>query len=83
TTIGASNVTFQDISSSGGSATGIILNTTGSSGGLHVTGSGATVGIGGGGVIANKTGADGSTNNGVGIYLNNTSGVQLNGLQMN
>ena len=31
----------------------------------------------------NKTGADGSTTQGTGIYLNNTKDVQLNGLQMN
>ncbi|WP_189523068.1 hypothetical protein [Mesorhizobium sp. M8A.F.Ca.ET.213.01.1.1] len=83
TTIGASDLTFQRISSSGGSATGIILDTTGALGGLHVTGNGATVGASGGGVISSKTGADGSTAQGVGIYLNGTTDVQLNGLQMN
>src|SRR5262249_40189058 len=41
TNIGAGNITFQSISSSGGSATGIILDTTGSAGGLNVTGDGA------------------------------------------
>lgn len=83
TTVGASDLTFQRISSSGGSATGIILDTTGALGGLHVTGNGATVGASGGGVISSKTGADGSTAQGVGIYLNGTTDVQLNGLQMN
>jgi hypothetical protein len=83
TTIGSSHVTFQSISSNGGTATGIILDNTGTSGGLHVTGNGTNVGASGGGVIANKTGADGSTTSGIGIYLNNTSDVQLNGMQLN
>jgi hypothetical protein len=86
TTIGANDVTFQSISSgtaSNSSATGIILDTTGSLGGLHVTGNGANVGATGGGVIQHKTGADGTTSTGVGIYLNNTSDVQLNGMQLN
>jgi hypothetical protein len=75
TTIGSGNLTFQSISSSGGSADGIILDTTGSLGGLHVTGTGTTAGSGG--TIASKTGSDGSTSQGTGIYLNNTNGVQL------
>ena len=86
TTIGTGNVTFQDISSgsaSNSAADGIILDTTGSSGGLHVTGNGANVGASGGGVIQHKTGADGSTTQGTGIYLNSTSDVQLNGMQLN
>ncbi|RUZ20086.1 hypothetical protein [Mesorhizobium sp. M7A.F.Ca.CA.001.09.1.1] len=86
TQIGSGNVTFRDITSNGGSANGIILSNTGTAagnGGLHVTGNGANVGATGGGVIANKTGADGSTTQGSGIYLNNTKDVQLNGLQMN
>ena len=79
TTIGTDDLTFQSISSSGGSATGIILDTTGT-GGLHVTGNGSA---GTGGTIANKTGADGSTSTGVGIYLNNASDVQLDWMQLN
>ena len=81
TTIGASNVTFHDISANGGS-NGIVLDTTGSSGGLHVTGNGTTVGASGGGVIQHMTGADGAVA-GNGIYLNNTFDVELNGLQLN
>ena len=81
TTIGSGNVTFQSISSNGGSATGIILDTTGSVGGLHVTGVGTTAGSGG--TIANKAGSDGATASGNGIYLNNTSGVQLADMQLN
>ena len=41
TTIGAAGLTFRSISSNGGSNTGIILDTTGASGGLTVSGSGA------------------------------------------
>ena len=70
TTIGAAGLAFRSISSNGGSNTGIILDTTGASGGLTVSGSGAA---GSGGTIANKTGADGSTTTGVGIYLNSTT----------
>ena len=78
TTIGSSNVTFHDISAgtaSNSSATGIILDTTGSLGGLHVTGTGTTADSGG--IIQNKTGTDGSTSTGIGVYLNSTSDVQL------
>jgi VCBS repeat-containing protein len=86
TNIGSNNLVFHDITSNGGSDNGINLVNTGTAagnGGLHVLGSGANVGATGGGVIANKTGADGSTTQGSGIYLNNTKDVQLNGLQMN
>ena len=83
-TIGAGNITFQSISAgsaSGSAPDGIILDTTGSSGGLHVTGVGTTAGSGG--TIQHKTGADGSTTTGIGIYLNSTSGVQLADMQLN
>ena len=88
TNIGASDLTFRSISSSGGTATGIILDTTGSAGGLHVTGldsgdAGTDPDAGSGGTIANKTGADGATTTGNGIYLNNTSDVRLAGMQLN
>jgi hypothetical protein len=79
TTIGASNVTFRDISANGG-ANGIILDTTGSSGGLHVTGDGSTAGSGG--HIQNMSGADGS-NAGVGVYLNSTKDLQLAFVHLN
>jgi Domain of unknown function (DUF4347)/SdrD B-like domain/Bacterial Ig domain len=84
TTIGAGNITFQSITAGSGSnssATGIILDTTGSSGGLHVTGVGTTAGSGG--TIQHKTGADGSTSTGIGIYLNSASNVQLADMQLN
>lgn len=80
TTIGASGLTFQSISSNGGSATGIILDNTGSSGGLTVTGTGSA---GSGGTIASKTGSNGSTTTGVGIYLNNCANISLTGMQLN
>jgi len=80
TTIGASNLNFQSITSNGsGSANGINLDNTGSSGGLIVTGTGSA---GSGGTIANKTGADG-TSVGCGIYLNNTAKVSLSRMQLN
>ena len=80
TTIGASGLTFQSISSSGGTATGIILDTTGSSGGLTVNGDGSNTAVGGnstGGAISGKSGGDGSTSTGIGIYLNSTTAVTL------
>lgn len=80
TTIGGSGLTFQSISSNGGSATGIILDNTGSSGGLTVTGTGSAAS---GGTIANKTGATGSNTTGVGIYLNNCANVSLTRMQLN
>ena len=80
TTIGANHLEFRSISSNGGSNTGIIVDNTGSSGGLKVRGTGAAAS---GGTIANKTGADGSTSTGIGIYLNNTANVSLDRMQLN
>ena len=80
TTIGAGDLEFRSISSNGGTSTGIILDTTGATGGLKVKGTGSA---GSGGTIANKTGADGSTTTGVGIYLNATSNVSLDRMQLN
>ena len=47
-------------------------------GGFTVTGIGSTAGSGG--TIANKTGADGSTTQGSGIYIDNTSNVSLSNM---
>ncbi|MCC8980975.1 cadherin domain-containing protein [Bradyrhizobium acaciae] len=83
TNIGSGNITFQSITSSGGSNNGIILSNTGTAagnGGLHVTGDGSTAGSGG--TITDKTGADGSTTQGSGIYLNNTKDVEISYLTM-
>lgn len=81
TTIGASGLTFQSISSASVAApTGIILDNTGSTAGLTITGTGTA---GSGGTIANKTGADGSTTNGIGIYLNNTQSPSFTRMQLN
>jgi hypothetical protein len=75
TTIGASGLTFRSISSTGGTNNGVILDTTGASGGLTVTGNGAA---GTGGTIQGKLGANGSSaTQGCGIYLNNTVAVSL------
>lgn len=80
TTIGAGGLTFRSISSNGGTATGIILDTTGIQGGLTVTGAGTP---GSGGTIAIKSGADGVTTTGTGISLNNTRNVSLAWMQLN
>ncbi|TPJ79051.1 right-handed parallel beta-helix repeat-containing protein [Mesorhizobium sp. B2-6-2] len=71
TTIGSGNLIFQSISSNGGSANGIILDTTGSSGGLHVTGTGSA---GSGGTIQNTTGDA--------ISLTNTSNVSFDRMNL-
>ncbi len=84
--IGAGNLTFRSISSGASAADGIILNTTGSSGGLIVTGNGGTCTSSAtctGGTISNKTGADGSATQGTGIFLSSTSGASLSRMQFN
>ncbi|MCA0055374.1 hypothetical protein [Mesorhizobium sp. B261B1A] len=71
TTIGASGLTFRSISANG-AANGIVLNNTGTIGGLTVTGSGSTVTDGSdssGGTIQNATG--------VGISLVNTTSASF------
>ncbi|MCQ3973900.1 MAG: hypothetical protein DPW09_10680 [Anaerolineae bacterium] len=81
TIIGVSGLTFRSITSNDtATANGIVLDSTGSSGGLTVTGTGTA---GSGGTIANKQGADNSTTSGIGIYLNSTSNVSLNWMQLN
>src|ERR1051325_5295136 len=79
TTIGASGLTFQSISANGGSH-GIVLDTTGATAGLTVTGTGTA---NSGGTIQAISGADLASNNcgsvatpggpvGGGIFLNST-----------
>jgi hypothetical protein len=86
TTIGASGLTFQSISANGGT-NGIVLSSTGSSGGLTVTGTtGSTSKDGSGGTIQNMTGADASpvqnATVGIGVYMNNTRDVSLNHMNL-
>ena len=73
TTIGASGLTFRTISSNG-AANGIVLNGTGSSGGLTVTGDGSGARNGSGGTIQNTTD--------FGISLTNTRNVSLTQLNV-
>jgi Bacterial Ig domain len=76
--IGGSGVTFKSVTvNSAGPATtgaGIIVDTTGSSGGFSVTGStGSAIEDGSGGTIANLNGSDSTTSGtGTGIFLNST-----------
>ena len=70
-TISATGVTFQSVTSNG-AISGIVLNNTGTSGGFSVTGMGATVGSGGS--------IDNSTSHG--ISLTNTRNVSLNGISV-
>ncbi|MEQ1921296.1 MAG: carboxypeptidase regulatory-like domain-containing protein, partial [Pyrinomonadaceae bacterium] len=86
TNIGGGGLTFRSISSNGGTADGIILDTTGSTGGLTVVGDGTNTSVGGngsGGTIANKGGADNTPSQGTGIYLNNTRNVVLRRMTIN
>ena len=78
TTIGANGVTFRSISTNGASK-GIVLDTTGSTAGLTVTGAGGTCTTGdtsgcSGGSILNSTGADDTSSSpvGTGIVLRST-----------
>ncbi|HST41742.1 MAG TPA: Ig-like domain-containing protein, partial [Conexibacter sp.] len=77
TTIAAADATFQSVAANG-AGNGIVLDTTGATGNLAVTGSG---GAGSGGTIQNIRGADGTTQ-GIGVYLNSTSGTTLRSLSL-
>jgi hypothetical protein len=81
TTIGASGLTFQRISSGNSTvaadpANGVVLNNTGGSGGLTVTGSGSTAQGGdfSGGTVQNTTGH--------GISLTSTTGASLRNMRI-
>jgi hypothetical protein len=76
TTIGAANLTFQRVSSGNATAAadpvnGIVLNTTGTSGGMTITGAGVAAS---GGVIQNTTGT--------GIALTSTRNVSIDRLNI-
>src|SRR5690606_24098568 len=84
--ISSSHLNFESITASAGSAPAIVLSNTGSAGGLTVIGDNTNTSLGGnnsGGTIGGKTGADGSTTAGIGIYLNNTAHVHLKRMQLN
>ena len=72
------NITLTSVSSSGGAGNGIILSNT--SGSFTVVGTGT---VASGGTIANKTGANGSTTQGTGIFLNNATNVSFDRMQLN
>jgi hypothetical protein len=71
TTIGAANVTFQSVSASGAPTAGIILNNTGVSGSLVVTGTGVTAGSGG--TVQNCVQRGGQFTSTQGLSLSNMS----------
>ena len=87
TTIGAADVTFQQVSANG-AASGIVLDNTGSVGNLNVTGTGTTAGSGG--TIQNGTGGDLTSNQcaavsstaGTGIFMRNTRDVSLRNMNL-
>jgi large repetitive protein len=76
TTIGSSGLTFRSIAVNG-AANAIVLNNTGTTAGLTVTGDGNTTqgGNASGGLIQNTTG--------VGISLTNAANVSLNNMHLN
>lgn len=91
TNIGAAGVTFRSITAGTASDTpgvGIVVDDTGSAGGLTVSGNGplpvgTPVGTAPtGGRIRNKTGSDGSTTSGLGIYLNATLNPTLHWIEV-
>lgn len=71
TTIGVADLTFQSISANGGTNNGIVLNNTGPTGNLVVTGNG---GAGTGGTIQSKP---------TGISLTNTTAPSFSWMQLN
>lgn len=74
TVISNTGLNFVSISSDGGSNAGIVLNNTGASGGLTITGDGGTANNFSGGTIQNKTG--------VGISLTNTRDVVFDQMRL-
>jgi len=78
TTIGAAGLNFRRIDASG-AGNGIFLSSTGTLGGLTVTGDGSTNGSGG--TIANSTGGDGATA-GNGVYLSSARKVSLSWMSL-
>ncbi|WP_407539208.1 hypothetical protein Q0M94_13670 [Deinococcus radiomollis] len=75
--IGSSGLNFQSVSANGG-GNGIVLDNTGSIGGLNVTGTGLA---GSGGTIQNTSGGDG-LQAGNGVYLHSASGVNLKDMNL-
>jgi len=77
-------MTLTSVTSAGGTADGIsIQNTNGS---FTVNGDGANVAVGGnstGGTISNKSGSDGSTTSGIGVFANNASNITLRRMTIN
>ena len=83
-TIGAAGLTFKSISAGAGANLGVSLVNTGA-GGLTVTGSdgpdaGTDPDLGSGGTINGKTGADGSTTAGSGLFFSSATNISLNGM---
>jgi len=74
TNAASAGITVTSVSSTGGSASGVILVNAGA-GGFTVTGTASVAGSGG--TISGKTGADGVLTTGVGVYLSGTDNVSL------
>jgi uncharacterized repeat protein (TIGR01451 family) len=66
------------VNSSGGNSDGISIQDT--NGSFTVVGTGTAAS---GGTIATKNGADGSTSQGIGIFLSNTQNISLDRMQLN
>ncbi len=75
--IGDGNVTFQRVTSGTPlqyGSTGIVIDGTAGTGSINITGDGTASS---GGTIQYKSGVDGATDTGIGVYLNNTRNVNL------
>ena len=90
-TIGGAGLTFKSISAGAGSNIGIVLENTGGSGGLTVTGTGTTAGSGG--TISGKSGGDitsgsavplalNGARTGCGVFLLNAASVSLSNMTL-
>ena len=81
TTLG---MTLVSVNSAGGTADGISIQDT--DGSFSVIGDNTNTALGGnstGGTISNKSGSDGSTTSGIGVYLNNVQNVSLRRITVN
>ncbi len=81
TTLG---ITLTRVTSSGGTANGISIQDT--NGSFTVNGDGTNTSVGGnatGGVISGKNGADANNTQGIGVFMNNTTGITLRRMTIN
>jgi uncharacterized repeat protein (TIGR01451 family) len=77
-------MSLTSVTSAGGTADGIFIQNT--NGSFTVNGDGTNVTVGGnssGGTISGKSGADGSTTSGIGVFANNATNITLRRMTIN